>query len=85
MIQTPYDIHDPFVCLDDITQHPVEMNPVIYNPGKDTVEFRVDLLFKVVKEYFNIELTSDQLISLTKYDIHQLNEFATELRKIIYG
>ena len=77
--------HNNFVCLDDVTPNTFDgLNPVIYNPAKDTVEFRVDLLFRTVKEYFGVELTSDQLIYLTKFDVYQLNEFITELRKIIY-
>lgn len=77
-------ITDTFVCLDDVTQHAEYINPVIYNPSKDTVAFRIDLLYRNVKQYFNIELTSDELIHLTKYDVYQLNEFVDELRKIIY-
>ena len=74
-----------FVCLDDITQHAeLEMNPVIYNPTKDTIAYRIELLFKVVKQYFNVELTSDQLIHLTKYESYQLNDFVKELRSILY-
>lgn len=75
--------NDTFVCLDDVTGKPEPLNYVIYNPSKDTVSFRVDLLYRTIKEGAGIELTSEQLIHLTKYDVHQLNDFVEELREII--
>lgn len=73
-----------FVCLDDIVGYPVEMNTVIYNPTKDTVAYRIDLLYNTIKEAFGIELTSAQLTHLTLYQSHQLEEFKKELQDIIY-
>lgn len=75
--------NDTFVCLDDVTGRMEEMNYVIYNPSKDNIAFRIDLLYRTIKQGCGIELTSDQLMHLTKYDVHQLNEFAEELRQII--
>ena len=36
-----------------------------------------------MKERFGVELTSDQLNHLTKYDVFELHEFVTELKQII--
>jgi len=74
---------DRFVCLSDITNRLEEYNPVIYNPAKDPIPFRVELLFRTIKEHTGVELTSEQLTDLTKYEIHQLNEFVEKLRKIL--
>lgn len=74
---------DPFVCLDDIVGHPVEMNHVIYNPAKDNMAFRAERLFKTIKEGCNVELTSDQINHLIKYDVYQLKDFTFELRAIV--
>lgn len=75
--------HRTFVCLDDITCHVEEFNNVIYNPNIDGIPERVDKLFKVIKDRFDIELTSEQLIHLTKYESYQLEEFVDELKKYI--
>ena len=75
--------HDTFVCLDDVTGHIEELNYVIYNPNKDDVSTRVDLLYRTIKAGTGIELTSDQLIHLTRYDVYQLKDFVVELSEII--
>ena len=72
-----------FVCLDDIVDHPVDLNYVIYNPSKDNLAFRAELLYKTVKEGLDIELTSDQINHLIKYEVHQLNEFISDMRQIV--
>ena len=72
-----------FVCLDDISCHIEEFNNVIYNPNTDGIPERVDKLFRIIKERFDVELTSEQLIHLTKYESYQLEEFVDELKKYI--
>lgn len=74
---------NPFVCLDEITEVPLELNPVIYNPGKDNMAFRSELLYKTIYNYYGIKLSSEQLIHLTKYDVHELDTFKKELKEII--
>lgn len=74
---------NPFVCLDEITEVPLELNPVIYNPGKDNMAFRSELLYKTIYDHYGIKLSSEQLIHLTKYDVHELNTFKKELKEII--
>lgn len=76
--------NNPFVCLDEITEIPLELNPVIYNPGKDNMAFRSELLYKTIYNYYGIKLSSEQLIHLTKYDVHELDTFKKELKEIIY-
>ena len=75
--------NDTFVCVDDITGYPVEMNHVIYNPSKDSTAFRTELLYKTIKESFNVELSSDELIELTSYDVYELDTFIERLKNII--
>ena len=74
---------NPFVCLDEITEVPLELNPVIYNPGKDNMAFRSELLYKSIYNYYGIKLSSEQLMHLTKYDVHELDTFKKELKEII--
>lgn len=74
---------NPFVCLDEITEVPLELNPVIYNPGKDNIAFRSELLYKTIYNHYGIKLSSEQLIHLTKYDVHELDMFKKELKEII--
>ena len=74
---------DSFVCLDDVSGTIEDMNYVIYNPSKDPPHERINKLYERVKERFDIELTSDELERLTKYDAFQLSEFVSELQKII--
>lgn len=74
---------NPFVCLDEITEVPLELNPVIYNPGKDNMAFRSELLYKTIYNHYGIKLSSEQLMHLTKYDVHELDTFKKELKEII--
>ncbi len=74
---------NPFVCLDEITEVPLELNPVIYNPGKDNMAFRSELLYKTIYTHYGIKLSSEQLMHLTKYDVHELDTFKKELKEII--
>lgn len=70
-----------FVCLDDITGHPCQMNHVIYNPilSKERNE---QILDKVCKEHLRLRLTDEQLDELTTYDENHLDEFIEHLRSI---
>lgn len=74
---------NPFVCLDEITGAPLELNKVIYNPSKDNTAFRSELLYKTIYDYYGIKLSSEQLVHLTKYDVHELDTFKKELKEII--
>lgn len=76
-------VNNPFVCLDDVSGKIEDMNYVIYNPSKDAPHERINKLYERVKERFNVELTSDELDRLTKYDTYQLSEFVTDLQRII--
>jgi hypothetical protein len=73
---------DPFVCIDDISGRVESLNYVIYNPKQDTCE-RINLLYEKIKERFGVELTSEQLTNLTRYDVNHLPEFVKELKQII--
>ena len=75
--------NDTFVCMDDVSEQVEEMNYVIYNPLKDAPYERINKLYERIKDRFGVELTSEQLDHLTKYDIYQLNEFVSELKHII--
>lgn len=75
--------NDTFVCLDDISGHPEVMNCVIYNPSKQTKEERVELLYRKIKEAFDVDLSSEELNRLTSYDVFELSKFVEELKEII--
>ena len=75
--------NDTFVCMDDVSGQVEEMNYVIYNPLKDAPYERINKLYERIKDRFGVELTSEQLDHLTKYDIYQLKEFVSELKHII--
>lgn len=75
--------NDTFVCMDDISGQPEDMNYVIYNPSKQLPHERINHLYEKIKERFGVELSSEQLEHLTKYDIYELARFVTELRQII--
>lgn len=75
--------NDTFVCMDDVSGCVEDMNYVIYNPSKDVPHERINKLYERVKERFGVELTSDQLNHLTKYDVFELHEFVAELKQII--
>lgn len=72
-----------FVCLDDISDHCEAMNYVIYNPSKQTKEERVELLYRKIKEAFDVDLSSEELNRLTSYDVFELSKFVEELKGII--
>lgn len=80
-----YERSNSFVCLDEITRQPEDPNPVIYNPGKDNLAFRSELLYRIILDRTGTKLTSEQLIHLTKYDVSELNTFVSELQKIIHS
>lgn len=75
--------NDTFVCMDDISGQPEDMNYVVYNPSNQLPHERINHLYEKIKERFGVELTSDQLDHLTKYDVFELHEFVTELKQII--
>lgn len=52
-------VHDKFVCMDDISRMPEELNYVIYNPLVDSLHERIDKLYDRIKERFGVELTSE--------------------------
>lgn len=72
-----------FVCLDDVSGCVEDMNYVIYNPTVDGTVEQTRKLFEYIKERFNIELTSDEILSLLKYDEQHLTEFVIELKSLI--
>lgn len=76
-----------FVCLDEVTGdcYMDRPNPVIYNPGRDSMAYRAELLFKTIKENVGLELSSAQINSLIRYDVHETKGFIIELRQIIDG
>lgn len=73
----------PFVCLDDITGVPMDLNKVIYNPNIDDPSIISDKLFNDIKEAFDVQLSNEELESLTSYDANHLDEFTSELRQIV--
>lgn len=72
-----------FVCLDDITGVPVDLNKVIYNPNVDSPEIIPVKLFNDVREAFNVELSSSEIQKLISYDAAHLDDFANDLRQMI--
>ena len=72
-----------FVCLDDISGTPEPLNKVIYNPNVDDKVVIPVKLFNAVKEKFGVELSLEEIMTLTSYEATHLNEFANDLRKII--
>lgn len=74
---------DSFVCMDDISGMVEPLNYVVYNPSKDMPHERINKLYDRIKERFDVELTSDQLNHLTKFNVHELHQFVTELQQII--
>ena len=75
--------NETFVCMDDVSDHMEDPNPVIYNPSKQLIPERTELLYRKIKERFGVELSSDELNHLTKYDVSELRKFVEELRNII--
>ena len=75
---------NPFVCLDDIVDTIGGFNPVIYNPNRQYVQAeRVEMLYRTMKKYLDIDLTSDELDRLTLYDSQELDKFIVDLREIV--
>lgn len=88
-----------FVCLDDITGHMEEINPVIYNPRVVTnIIDRKRILYNYIKELKKIELTDEELESVchmecsptynsshgdVKFADHMLIEFIIKMRQIM--
>ena len=69
--------------MDDISGMVEPLNYVVYNPSKDMPHERINKLYDRIKERFGVELTSDQLNHLTKFNVHELHQFVTELQQII--
>lgn len=75
---------NPFVCLDDIVDTVDGFNPIIYNPNRQYVQAeRVEMLYRTMNEYLNIDLTSEELDRLTVYDSQDLDKFIVALREIV--
>lgn len=75
---------NPFVCLDDIVDTVNGFNPIIYNPNRQYVQAeRVEMLYRTMNEYLNIDLTSEELDRLTVYDSQDLDKFIVALREIV--
>lgn len=74
---------DSFVCLDDITGQPETMNYVIYNPTKDSKNARIKLLYDNVERRFGIQLRESDAYRLTDYDEFHLEEFVSDLKRVI--
>lgn len=72
-----------FVCLDQITDHPEDLNYVIYNPDIWDKEYGKEILTKRISERFNVTLTHEDLELLFSYDGRHLSGFIQELKKII--
>ena len=72
-----------FVCIDDISETIEPLNHVIYNPSKGSKHERVNRLYDIVKQRFDIELSSEQLEHLTKFETTELTQFVHELKEII--
>jgi F0F1-type ATP synthase delta subunit len=72
-----------FVCLDDITGHPCQMNHVIYNPVLSKAR-NEEIIKKVCEEHLRLKLTDEQLDELTVYDENHLDEFIYHLQRIWY-
>lgn len=72
-----------FVCLDDISGTPEPLNKVIYNPNVDSKDVASAKLFNGIKEKFGVELSQSEIMSLVSYNAQHLNEFASDLRKLV--
>ena len=63
-----------FVTLEDILGGQCELNPIIYNPLLSKLR-NEEILKKITKNEFRVELTDDDVDELTVYDIHHLQDF----------
>lgn len=70
----------PFVCLDDVCNGYVELNPVIWNPSIRREE-NEKILSKVTKKYFNVSLPRETLTKLSASK--DSKEFVHEFKKVI--
>ena len=76
------EIHSPFICVDDITIVPEDMNFVIYNPNLNDRDKR-DLVRTVMQNRFNVTLTEEQLDEICSYDKHHLDECLEKIKSYI--
>ena len=76
------EIHSPFICVDDITIIPEDMNFVIYNPNLNDVDKR-ECVRRVMQNRFNVTLTEEQLDEICSYDKHHLNECLEKIKSFI--
>lgn len=53
----------PFVCLEDVCNGYVELNPVIWNPSMRREE-NEKILSEATKKYFNVTLPKETLTKL---------------------
>lgn len=72
-----------FVCIDDISETIEPLNHVIYKPSKDSKHERVNRLYDIVKQRFDVELSLFQLDHLTNFETDELTQFVHELKEII--
>lgn len=74
---------DSFVCLDDITGQPEDLNYVIYNPTKDSKNDRIKRLCDNIERRYGIQLRESDVYRLTDYDEFHLEEFVSDLKRVI--
>ena len=76
------EIHSPFICVDDITIVPEDMNFVIYNPKLNDTDRR-ECVRRVMQNRFNVTLTEEQLDEICSYDKHHLDECLEKIKACI--
>ena len=74
---------DSFVCLDDVSGQVEDLNYVIYNPTKDSKNDRIKRLYDNVERRFGIQLRESDAYRLTEYDEFHLEEFVSDLKRVI--
>lgn len=74
---------DSFVCLDDVSGQVEDLNYVIYNPTKDSKNDRIKRLYDNVERRFGIQLRESDAYRLTDYDEFHLEEFVSDLKRVI--
>ena len=74
---------DSFVCLDDVSGQVEDLNYVIYNPTKDSKNDRIKRLYDNVEKRFGIQLRESDAYRLTDYDEFHLEEFVSDLKRVI--
>lgn len=70
----------PFVCLEDVCTDYVELNPVIWNPVLEPEE-NEKILKRVLKKYFNTQLSETALRSLVT--VKSAAEFVSEFVRVV--